>query len=107
MSAQKPADFESVQDWAEPIPGVVAPKPMAEVAENFIFFLRKQSDGSRWPVGTKLYAELPPSPQAPDGDCLELLAWAYSKLQHGSFSKMDDALQLDRIKLLLEHGITS
>lgn len=31
--------------------------PMAQVAENFVFFLRKQEDGSRWPVGTKLYAD--------------------------------------------------
>ena len=33
------------------------PGPMAQVAEDFVFFLRKQADGSRWPVGTKLYAD--------------------------------------------------
>lgn len=38
---------------------------------------------------------------------LALLAWAYSKLQHINFSKQEDALQLDRIKLLLEHGIAA
>ena len=36
---------------------------VAQVAEDFIFFLRKRSDGSRWPVGTKLYAD----PQAIGG----------------------------------------
>lgn len=35
----------------------------------------------------------------------ELLAWAYSKLHSYSFSKMDDAMKLDEIKLLLEHGV--
>lgn len=33
--------------------------PMAEVGENWVFFLRKQDNGTRWPVGTKLYAETP------------------------------------------------
>lgn len=31
--------------------------------------------------------------------------WAYSKLHHMSYSKPDDALMMDRMKLLLEHGI--
>ncbi len=35
----------------------------------------------------------------------DLLAWAYSKLAHGSFARIDDALKLDEIKLLLEHDI--
>jgi hypothetical protein len=34
-----------------------------------------------------------------------LMAWAYSKLIYRSFDNMDDALQMDRIKLLIEHGI--
>lgn len=34
----------------------------------------------------------------------ELLAWAYAKLQPFSFSKQEDALQMDRIKLLLTGG---
>lgn len=31
--------------------------PMAQVGENAVHFLRRQEDGSRWLVGTKLYAE--------------------------------------------------
>ncbi|WKZ93571.1 hypothetical protein P0E69_06670 [Chimaeribacter arupi] len=38
-------------------------KPMAQVAESFIFFLRRQDSGECWPVGTKLYTE--PRPTAP------------------------------------------
>lgn len=34
-------------------------------------------------------------------DDKELLAWAYRKLIYRSFDNMDDALQMDRIKLLL------
>lgn len=35
----------------------------------------------------------------------DLLAWAYSKLHGRTFSSMDDALKLDEMKLLLEHGL--
>lgn len=35
----------------------------------------------------------------------EMLRWCYSKLHHISFSKQEDALMLDRIKLLLETGV--
>ena len=35
---------------------------------------------------------------------LELLRWAYSKLLYRSFDSMEDAMMMDRIKLLLEHG---
>lgn len=34
-------------------------EPVAQVAEDFIFLLRKQPNGERWPVGTKLYAAPP------------------------------------------------
>lgn len=39
------------------------------------------------------------------GDLQDMVRWAYSKLHHMSYSKPDDALMLDRMKLLLEHGI--
>ena len=35
----------------------------------------------------------------------ELVRWAYTKLHSRTFSSMDDALKLDEMKLLLEHGI--
>jgi hypothetical protein len=38
-------------------------------------------------------------------DCKALIAWAYGKLYHINFTKQEDALMLDRMKLLLEHGI--
>lgn len=34
-----------------------APAPMAEVGADALFILRHQADGSRWPAGTKLFAE--------------------------------------------------
>ena len=34
----------------------------------------------------------------------EMLAWANQKLHHIEFSKQEDALMQDRIKLFLEHG---
>ncbi len=53
--------------------------------------------------------------EEPDGDihgeCAEeinalksMLAWAYRKLHDRNFSKQEDALKLDEIKLYLEHG---
>lgn len=38
-------------------------------------------------------------------DCVGLIAWAYGKLHHTTYAKQEDTLMLDRIKLLLEHGI--
>lgn len=37
----------------------------------------------------------------------EMLTWAYSKLHSREFSKLDDALELDRLKLYVEHGVLS
>lgn len=34
----------------------------------------------------------------------EVARWAYGKLHARTFSDLDDALMLDRIKLLLEHA---
>lgn len=42
---------------------------------------------------------------ASDADLVEMVRWAYGKLHHQSYSKMEDALMLDSIKLLLEHGV--
>ncbi|MES2530438.1 MAG: hypothetical protein V4636_05345 [Pseudomonadota bacterium] len=49
-----------------------AVEPVAEVSDSFIFFLRKQPDGTRWPVGTKLYAHATPAVQVEllSGDCV-------------------------------------
>jgi hypothetical protein len=35
----------------------------------------------------------------------ELVRWAYTKLHTREFSNIDDAMNLDEMKLLLEHGI--
>ena len=53
--------------------------------------------------------------EQPDGDLhgecaaeihrlTDLLKWSYSKLHKINFSSADDALVLDEIKILLEHG---
>lgn len=38
-------------------------------------------------------------------DDRELLAWAYTKLVYRSFDNMEDALNMDRIKLLFVGGL--
>lgn len=54
--------------------------------------------------------------EQPDGDThgecaaeiarlVELVRWAYTKLHHQNYSKQEDALKLDEMKLLLEHGL--
>lgn len=42
---------------------------------------------------------------ASDADLINMIRWAYSKLHQHAYSKMDDALMLDRMKLLLEHDV--
>ena len=48
----------------------------------------------------------------PHGECAaeiqrlqDLVRWAYSKLHDRTFSHQEDALKLDEMKLLLEHGL--
>lgn len=48
----------------------------------------------------------------PHGECAaeiarltELVQWAYSKLHDRNFTREEDALKLDEMKLLLEFGI--
>lgn len=47
----------------------------------------------------------------PHGECAleinrleEMVRWAYSKLHTRTFADMNDALMLDEMKLILEHG---
>jgi len=35
----------------------------------------------------------------------EMVGWAYGKLHMQNYSKLDDALMLDRMKLVLEYGV--
>jgi len=35
------------------------------------------------------------------------VTWAYSKLHSRTFNSMDDALELDRLKLYIEHGVVA
>ena len=41
------------------------------------------------------------------GDLQDMVRWAYSKLHRMNYSRPEDALMLDRMKLLLEHGVTA
>lgn len=36
-----------------------------------------------------------------------MVTWAYSKLHSRTFNSMDDALELDRLKLYTEHGVVA
>ncbi len=47
------------------------------------------------------YAEGRKDQYEEDMELLELLSWAYGKLNVFSYTKQEDALMLDRIKLLL------
>jgi hypothetical protein len=38
-------------------------------------------------------------------DLRDMVRWAYGKLHHVNYSNQEDALMLDRMKLLLEHGV--
>lgn len=40
-----------------------------------------------------------------EAELTEMLAWAYGKLHHFTFNSVEDALELDRIKLFLEHRL--
>lgn len=42
---------------------------------------------------------------AGEADLHEMVRWAYSKLHRQNYAQQDDALMLDRMKLLLEHGV--
>lgn len=49
-----------------------------------------------------------PCPQASEAEVerlTDLVRWAYSKLHMMHFSRQEDALRLDEMKLLLEHGL--
>ena len=45
--------------------------------------------------------------EAGDSDLHDMVRWAYSKLHHASYSKQEDAMMLDRMKLMLEHGCSN
>ena len=52
-----------------------------------------------------LYQELGVQSRVPvEPDLLDLIHWAYSKLHKRTYTRQEDALMLDRIKLLLKHG---
>lgn len=42
---------------------------------------------------------------AGEADLRDMVRWAYSKLHRQNYADQDDALMLDRMKLLLEHGV--
>lgn len=42
--------------------------------------------------------------EAGESDLHDMVRWAYCKLHHARYSKQEDALMLDRMKLLLERG---
>ena len=57
--------------------------------------------GAEEPADTEARLELV---QAHDAQ-RRMLTWAYGKLLSRTFSSMDDALELDRLKLYVEHGV--
>lgn len=50
-------------------------------------------------------AELAADVAAAEEGALSMVRWAYGKLHRQTYSKQEDALMLDRMKLLLEHGV--
>lgn len=41
----------------------------------------------------------------PGPDLLDIIQWSYGKLHKASYTRPEDLLMLDRMKLLLEHGM--
>lgn len=97
--------FEAIGEasmcWNPP-PGsqVFATERATAVAEKLIADVRALQP----PTADALAMELADSVKE-CGYVVELLRWAHTKLLYRAFDNMDDALQLDRIKLYLEHGI--
>jgi hypothetical protein len=48
-------------------------EPVAEFGDTFIFNLRKQPNGERWPIGTKLYVHPAAAQARPDAPALDVL----------------------------------
>lgn len=65
ISSEYPDMPKSQIDWGYEIwkkARATRTQPIAEVAEDFVFMLRNQDNGDRWPVGTKLYGIAPQLP---------------------------------------------
>lgn len=71
---------------------MMQPEPVAEVAESFVFFLRKRADGSRWPVGTKLFALSPLGPVTAE----ELSSVMAGHTKDAEIAELRTALELAR-----------
>lgn len=70
-----------------------------------------EADGRNWYFEGQRGAEEPADTASrldlvQERDALRLMVtWAYGKLHSRTFNSMDDALELDRLKLYVEHGI--
>lgn len=59
--------------------------------------------GAEEPADTQARLEL-----VAERDALRhMVTWAYSKLHSRTFNSVDDALELDRLKLYTEHGVVA
>ena len=90
MSPALQADYSGLE--LRVLAHMMQPEPVAEVAESFVFFLRKRADGSRWPVGTKLFALSPLGPVTAE----ELSSVMAGHTKDAEIAELRTALELAR-----------
>ena len=86
-------------NWQTPVVHDCGEEPAAEAdSRNFYF---EGQHGAEDAADTASRLDL-----VQERDALRLMVtWAYGKLHSRTFNSMDDALELDRLKLYVEYGI--
>ena len=87
--------------WENPMLSI---EDRLEIASGEIDRLHSQIDAARAAIYEAEANQLTRPLRDENERLQELVRWAYSKLHSSTFSIMDDALKLDEMKLLLEHG---
>lgn len=90
------AAIELIEETANMLRGMCMDPRIPSDTKEALWSRVKRLDGA---VERALDAE------AAGEDPQELVRWAYGKLHNKSFNKQEDALMLDRMKLLLENGL--
>jgi len=89
-------------DFSYGAPDVPTPEELGDVADGKNLYYEGQH-GAEDHADTAARLAL-----VQERDALRLMAtWAYGKLHSRTFNSIDDALELDRLKLWCEHGVVA